>query len=98
MARHFPAGSRATQPEGGYFLWVELPPQVDALALQRLALSHSVSIAPGQLFSAERRFHHHVRINYGHPSKAQLENALKTLGQLAGSLLSAAPAAPVRQP
>jgi DNA-binding transcriptional MocR family regulator len=95
VARHFPAGSRATQPEGGYFLWVELPPQVDALALQRLALSHSISIAPGQLFSADRRFHHHVRINYGHPSKVQLENALKTLGQLAGSLLSAAPAAAV---
>jgi len=90
IARHFPAGSRATQPEGGYFLWVELPEQVDALALQRLALSHSISIAPGQMFSADRRFRHHVRINYGHPSASQLEAALKTLGQLAASLQAAA--------
>jgi DNA-binding transcriptional MocR family regulator len=87
VARHFPAGTRATQPEGGYFLWIELPQQVDALALQRLALSHSISTAPGHLFSADRRFRHHVRVNYGHPSGAQLEGALKTLGQLAAGVL-----------
>ena len=87
VARHFPAGSRATQPEGGYFLWLELPEQVDALALHRLALSHSISTAPGQMFSADRRFRHHLRLNYGHPSPRQLEAALKTLGQLAVGLL-----------
>jgi DNA-binding transcriptional MocR family regulator len=88
IARHFPAGSRVTQPEGGYFLWVELPPGIDALELHRLAVSHNISIAPGHLFSADRRFRHHVRLNYGHPTPAQLQPALKTVGQLAGGLLS----------
>lgn len=40
IARHFPAGTKATSPEGGYFAWVELPPSVNALELHRLALSH----------------------------------------------------------
>jgi DNA-binding transcriptional MocR family regulator len=31
IARHFPKGTRVTRPEGGYFLWLEPPPQVDAL-------------------------------------------------------------------
>lgn len=88
VAKHFPAGSRATQPEGGYFLWVELPEAVDALELHRLALSHNISTAPGHLFSADRRFRHHVRLNYGHPSSAQLETALKTLGKLATGIAS----------
>jgi DNA-binding transcriptional MocR family regulator len=88
VAKHFPAGSRVTQPEGGYFLWVELPEWVDALDLHRLALSHRISTAPGHLFSADRRFRHHVRLNYGHPSPAQLEAGLKTLGKLAKGLLS----------
>lgn len=88
VAKHFPAGSRATQPEGGYMLWVELPAAVDALDLHRLALSHNISIAPGHLFSGDRRFRHHVRLNYGHPSASQLDGALKTLGQLAVGLMS----------
>ncbi len=90
IARHFPAGTRVTQPEGGYFLWVELPEQVDALALHRLALSQGISLAPGQLFSADRRFRHHVRINYGHPDHPGFQQALETVGTIAKALASAA--------
>ncbi len=52
VARHFPPGTRATRPAGGYFLWIELPEGTDTLALQQLALSHGISIAPGPIFSA----------------------------------------------
>lgn len=87
VAKYFPAGTRVTQPEGGYFIWVEFPPQLDALELHRLALSHDISIAPGHLFSADRRFRHHVRLNFGHPDNTRTAAALKTVGQIAGALL-----------
>jgi DNA-binding transcriptional MocR family regulator len=86
ITNYFPSDVRVTQPEGGYFVWVELPPSVDALKLHRLALSQSISIAPGPLFSADQRFHHHIRLNYGHPNSAQLGSALKTLGRLVHAL------------
>lgn len=86
IAKHFPAGTRATQPEGGYFIWVELPPQVDALELHRLALSQGISLAPGHLFSADHRFKHHVRINFGHPGDKNFHAALKTVGTIARAL------------
>ena len=86
IARHFPADVRVTHPQGGYFLWVELPPSVDALKLHRLALSQNISVAPGQLFSADQRFRHHIRLNYGHPRATQLDPALKTLGRLVQAL------------
>jgi DNA-binding transcriptional MocR family regulator len=85
LTLHF-QGVRVTQPEGGYFLWVELPPGLNALELQRLALFQNISIAPGQLFSADQRFSHFIRLNFGHPSAAQLEPALKTLGRLVHAL------------
>lgn len=84
--KYLPSGTRITQPEGGYFLWAELPADIDALQLQRLALSQNISLAPGHLFSADRRFRHHVRLNYGHPQPEQLEAALKTVGRLAARL------------
>ncbi|KQT11424.1 aminotransferase-like domain-containing protein [Ramlibacter sp. Leaf400] len=87
ITKCFPPGTRATQPEGGYFVWVELPAAVDALELHRLCLSHDISIAPGHLFSADRRFSHHLRINYGHPDNPRVEAALRTVGQMARTLV-----------
>ncbi len=56
VGRHFPPGTRATQPEGGYFIWVELPVGCDTLVLHRWALQQGVSVAPGPIFSASRNF------------------------------------------
>ena len=72
-------------------MWVELPPEVNALELHRLALQQGISLAPGQIFSADQRFAHCVRINYGHPAQGRLEPALRTVGQLAAGLATAVP-------
>lgn len=90
VARHFPLGTRVSRPEGGYFLWVELPAQVDALQLHRQALQQGISLAPGQIFSADRRFAHCVRINYGHPAQSRFGEALQTVGALATALANPA--------
>ena len=87
ISKYFPPGTRVTQPEGGYFVWVELPPGVDALELHRLALSQDISIAPGHLFSADHRFSHHLRINFGHPDNKRVEEALRTVGKIARALI-----------
>ena len=86
VARHFPKGTRVTRPEGGYFLWIELPAPFDALRLHSLALSQNISIAPGHLFSADQRFSRCLRLNCGHPGDARFEAAIRTVGQLATSL------------
>jgi DNA-binding transcriptional MocR family regulator len=80
---HFPPGTRVTQPQGGYFLWVVLPASVDALELHRRALAHGISIAPGPMFSAKRAFRNCIRLNYGHPWDERLAGAVALLGQLA---------------
>ncbi len=50
LARHLPQAVSISRPQGGYFVWVELPPQFDALQLQRAAAAHGISIAPGPIF------------------------------------------------
>lgn len=82
VARHFPPGTRATRPTGGYFVWIELDERIDALALHREALKHGISIAPGPIFSASRSFGHCIRLNYGYVFDAKVEAAIATLGQL----------------
>ncbi len=86
VGKHFPPGTRVTRPEGGYFLWLELPAGIDALQLHRLALAHAISIAPGHLFSADRRHANGLRLNCGHGDDPRCEQAIRTLGQIARSL------------
>ena len=89
IAEHFPEGTRVSRPCGGYFLWVELPPQVDSLALWRHAMQAGISIAPGPMFSAAGAFRHCIRINHGHPLDARMAVALQALGRLARDTASA---------
>ncbi|RZL96182.1 MAG: PLP-dependent aminotransferase family protein [Variovorax sp.] len=91
VARHFPEGTRATRPLGGYFLWVELPPGVNALDIHREALTLGISVAPGPIFSAARGFANCLRLNYGHAWDARTEDALATLGRLCQSYVQVRP-------
>ena len=84
---HFPAGTRLARPQGGYFLWLELPPGVDALRLHRQALACGISTAPGPIFSAKREFAHSLRLNFGHPDTEAQQAAIATLGQLVAAQL-----------
>ncbi len=86
VEQHFPAGTRWTRPEGGYFLWLELPAAVDVLELQRRAQAEAISLAPGTLFSADGRFRHHLRLNLGHAQDPRVDAALRRLGELAHRL------------
>ncbi|MHC6225277.1 GntR family transcriptional regulator MpaR [Pseudomonas sp. X10] len=85
IARHFPAQTRVSQPAGGYFLWLELPEQMDSLKLFQMALAQGISIAPGPIFSPTRRFGNCIRLNYGSPWSDTAENAMETLGRIARS-------------
>jgi DNA-binding transcriptional MocR family regulator len=82
LQKHLPDGYRVTQPEGGYFLWVELPAGVDSLEVHRQLLDRDISIAPGPIFSPRREFQSCVRINCGHPWTAGLDQAIATLGRV----------------
>jgi DNA-binding transcriptional MocR family regulator len=86
-ARHLPAGTRFSSPEGGYFLWVEFPEGVDTLQMHRQALEHNINIAPGQIFSATRKFGNCMRLNFGHPRDPRFEPAIRTIGELAAAAL-----------
>jgi len=82
IAKYFPDGTCISRPAGGYMLWVELPPQVNALKLYRAALAAHISTLPGSVFSATNRYDHYLRINCGHTWSESYDRALLTLGRL----------------
>lgn len=83
IARHFPAGTLATQPAGGFLLWVELPPSVDSAALFRAALAEKIVILPGEVYSAGARYRHCIRLSCCRDIDAGFIAAIETVGRLA---------------
>lgn len=86
IARHFPAGTRATQPAGGFLLWLELPASVDSLALFHAALAERIVIIPGLLYSTGARYRHCLRLSCCYPLDERAGAALRRLGELACAL------------
>ncbi|MFM0175426.1 PLP-dependent aminotransferase family protein [Paraburkholderia sediminicola] len=86
IEKSFPPGTRVARPKGGYFLWLELPVQVDSVRLFELSLKQGISIAPGPIFSGSRGFRNCIRLNYGHPWTDETARSLETVGTLARSL------------
>jgi DNA-binding transcriptional MocR family regulator len=79
----FPEGTRISNPQGGFVLWVEMPPGENAIELFERAIEQDISIAPGPIFSAKQRFSSSFRVSCGFPWSEVIERSIRTLGRLA---------------
>lgn len=86
---YFPAGTKVTQPSGGFTLWVEVDPRVDTRVLFEAALKRRISIAPGRLFTQHHQFTNCLRLSYGLPWTSEVDASLRELGQLVKQLMTA---------
>jgi DNA-binding transcriptional MocR family regulator len=83
IMRIFPEGTRVSRPAGGYFVWVELPKAIPALAISLKCHAKGISLMPGPVFSASSGFTSCLRMNTGHQWDAEQERALQCIAALA---------------
>ena len=80
--RHLPAGARWTQPDGGLFIWVELPEQLDTTLLLEEAVQQNVAYIPGVPFFADGAGRSTMRLNFSHASLEDIEAGIERLGRV----------------
>jgi 2-aminoadipate transaminase len=73
LDRHFPPGAAWTRPEGGMFLLVTLPADVDAGRLLPRALAQGVAFVPGEAFHLGEEGTAPRTPNSGSPGRLRLE-------------------------
>ncbi|KRA13703.1 MULTISPECIES: aminotransferase-like domain-containing protein [unclassified Pseudomonas] len=88
VSRYFPAGTRASRPQGSFMLWVELPEGFDTLKLNRVLVEQGVQIAVGSIFSASGKYRNCLRMNYAAKPTPQIEEAVRKVGAAASKLLA----------
>jgi len=79
IGKALPPGSRWSVPEGGMFLWVELPERFDAASLLPSAVEQGVAFVPGAPFYAKDRRSNTLRLSYSLPSLDRIEDGLHRL-------------------
>jgi 2-aminoadipate transaminase len=90
MQRHFPPGVEWNQPEGGMFIWVQLPVYIDSAELLQAAIEQHVAFVPGAPFYANEPQPNTLRLSFVTVPPARIEAGIARLGALLTARVEAA--------
>ena len=83
LEEYFPPEVTWTHPEGGFFVWVTLPPYVDTGSMLAEALDHGVIYTPGDGFYPDgKQGHNCMRIAFCYESPENINEAIRRLAEV----------------
>lgn len=88
IEHHFPAGTSWTRPEGGLFLWVELPEAVSAEEMFEDALRERVAFVPGTSFFAGEPRTNFMRLNFSNQNPEMIDEGIRRIAAILKRRLS----------
>ena len=77
-----PYGVKWTKPEGGLFLWVQLPKKMSANDLFEKAVEENVAYVVGSAFHCNGKGHNTMRLNFSYPSHKQIKEGIHRLASM----------------
>jgi 2-aminoadipate transaminase len=89
IKKYFPKSVTHTTPEGGMFLWVELPKNITSLELFELALKDKVVFVPGEPFYINKTETNTLRLNFSCVDKETIATGIERLGITIEKLIKA---------
>ncbi|ENV17030.1 aminotransferase-like domain-containing protein [Acinetobacter guillouiae] len=84
LKTHLPEQCHVNYYPSGYFLWIELPEQVDSNEIYQRMLEHGISVAPSSLFNISNQQNHFIRMNCSFEMNEKIQNALNQLIYIIG--------------
>jgi 2-aminoadipate transaminase len=80
--KYMPEGVSWTEPHGGLFLFVTLPPEMDADEIFKKALEKNVAFVAGSSFFCNNSGHNTMRINFSFSNNVEIEEGVRRLSQV----------------
>lgn len=88
LEAHMPKGVTWTRPEGGMFIWLELPKHLNCADLLAKSLqSERVAFVPGHAFFADGSGANTMRLSFSRTDEASIAEGIKRLGRLIAAAL-----------
>ncbi|MDZ4178766.1 MAG: PLP-dependent aminotransferase family protein, partial [Coriobacteriia bacterium] len=82
LEEHFPSEARWTRPEGGFFVWVELPAFLDTGSMLAEAVEHGVTFVPGDSFFPDGRGRNCMRLAFCYAEPERIEEGIRRLAEV----------------
>jgi 2-aminoadipate transaminase len=82
LEEHFPVEARWTKPDGGFFVWVELPRFVDCNAMLAEAVERGVTYAPGDGFYPDGRGRNCMRLAFCYAEPEAINEGIRRLAEV----------------
>lgn len=82
LEKYMPDTVRWTKPEGGMFIWVELPEHIDSTELLTTAVKNNVAFVPGETFFATNPKKNCLRLAFVTVPEERIEQGIKILADL----------------
>ncbi len=79
LEEFFPPTATWTKPGGGFYVWVNLPPEIDTKLMMPKAIVAKVAYVPGTAFYADGFGSWAMRLSYCHPTPERIREGVKAL-------------------
>jgi len=81
LDRYMPEGVHWTRPKGGFYIWITLPENMDALDIFPRAIENNVAYVIGQAFFADKSGHNTLRVSFCHETEEIIEEGIRRLSE-----------------
>jgi 2-aminoadipate transaminase len=82
LDKYFGSLAEYTKPDGGIFVWIDMPNKVDTSRLYEIAMKDGVAINPGNEWSINSSGKNKMRLCFGNPSIEEIDEGVKLLAQI----------------
>ena len=82
MDQHFPKEATWTKPDGGMFIWVELPKHINTMELLDEAIKNKIAFVPGAPFYANEPATNTLRLSFVTVAPDRIRAGIEVLGKL----------------
>ena len=81
LEQHMPDGVQWTRPEGGMFVWLTLPSDIDgAILLERALETEKVAFVPGRAFFPDGSGANTIRLSFSNSNEDAIREGIRRLG------------------
>ena len=88
LSKHFPKEARFTEPNGGFFIYVDLPKGISGEALFKKTMEKKIAFVTGEAFHIDPiEGDKHIRLSFSNSSKEQIEDGIRIIAEELRNLL-----------
>lgn len=98
LVRYFTGNAKWTHPEGGLFLWLQLPPWIRGDELLNDVLERGVAFVPGAPFFVKQPRHNFIRLNFSNRPPEVIDDGMRRISEALSLRMQLGPQAQVKHP